>query len=115
MRAVDESGALVDSEVILWLDRDPAERRRLSYWLTTAGDRQPGHLLCVLDAESAAAGNRSAARVTFVRHVIEGDFVFVSADNFVTSKDIQILPRRDSALNSANDDSAFWTGTAMTA
>lgn len=85
VRAVDESGALVDSEVILWLDRDPAERR-LFYRLSTASGRRltvtPGHLLYVLDADSAAAGNRSAqhARVTFVKHVIEGDYVLASAE-----------------------------------
>ncbi|KAF0308902.1 Sonic hedgehog protein A [Amphibalanus amphitrite] len=81
--AVDESGALVESEVILWLDRDPAERR-LFYRLSTAAGRRltvtPGHLLYVLDAESAAAGNHSAhsARITFVKHVIEGDYVLVA-------------------------------------
>ena len=85
VRAVDETGALVDSEVILWLDRDPAERR-LFYRLSTAAGRRltvtPGHLLYVLDADSAAAGNRSAAhaRVTFVKHVIEGDYVLVAPE-----------------------------------
>ncbi|XP_037092548.1 sonic hedgehog protein A-like, partial [Pollicipes pollicipes] len=82
VKAVDESGAVVDSEVILWLDRDPTERR-LFYRLTTASGRRltvtPGHLLYVLDAASAAAGNVTAldARVTFVKHVIEGDYVLV--------------------------------------
>ncbi|XP_037077984.1 indian hedgehog protein-like [Pollicipes pollicipes] len=82
VKAVDESGAVVDSEVILWLDRDPAERR-LFHRLTTASGRRlaltPGHLLYVLDAASAAAGNVTAqhARVTFARRVIAGDFVLV--------------------------------------
>ena len=82
VRAVDETGALVDSEVILWLDRDPAERR-LYHRISTAAGRvlrvTPGHLLWQLDAASAAAGNRSlgAARVTFARRLIAGDYLLV--------------------------------------
>ena len=86
MRAVDQTGALVDSEVIMWLDRDPAERR-LYHRVTTSTGRElrvtPGHLLWQLDAASAAAGNHSLehARVTFARRLIAGDYLLVTAED----------------------------------
>ncbi|KAF0302158.1 Protein hedgehog [Amphibalanus amphitrite] len=97
--AVDESGALVESEVILWLDRDPAERR-LFHRIVTAGGRTlrltPGHLVWQLDAESAAAGNHSLqdARVTFARRLIVGDYLLVAdADGRLTAELVtQVAP-----------------------